>query len=82
MRACLADLCPKPNDEKEQERLDLVPPISDRHEWNSLVMMPQVHHIHRLVIDGKLFRAPIGSNPQRVLDVGTGTGIWAIEFGE
>lgn len=29
----------------------------------------------------KLFLAPIGPSPQRVYDVGTGTGIWAIEFG-
>ena len=50
-----------------------------------------------LMLDGKLFLAPIGSNPQvnlihetidrdakllkntqKVLDVGTGTGIWAM----
>lgn len=31
---------------------------------------------------GKLFTAPIGDSPQRVLDIGTGTGIWAIEFGD
>jgi len=33
-------------------------------------------------MDGKLFLAPIGDNPQRVLDVGTGTGIWAIDFAD
>ena len=32
-------------------------------------------------MDGKLFYAPIGESPQRVLDIATGTGIWAIEFG-
>ncbi|KAI8710364.1 hypothetical protein NCS52_01581400 [Fusarium sp. LHS14.1] len=30
---------------------------------------------------GKLYSAPIG-NVQRVLDIGTGTGIWAIEFAD
>jgi ubiquinone/menaquinone biosynthesis C-methylase UbiE len=30
---------------------------------------------------GKLFLAPIGNDVQNVLDIGTGTGIWAIEFG-
>ena len=30
---------------------------------------------------GKLFNAPI-TDPKRVLDIGTGTGIWAIEFGD
>ncbi|KAK3307401.1 S-adenosyl-L-methionine-dependent methyltransferase [Chaetomium strumarium] len=32
--------------------------------------------------DGKLFYAPIGEHPQKVLDIGTGTGIWAIEMGD
>lgn len=27
---------------------------------------------------GKLFLAPIGDKPQRCLDIGTGTGIWAM----
>ncbi|KAI0602629.1 S-adenosyl-L-methionine-dependent methyltransferase [Biscogniauxia sp. FL1348] len=30
----------------------------------------------------KLHFAPIGRNPQEILDVGTGTGIWAIEMGD
>ena len=34
------------------------------------------------MIGGKLFRASIGSQPQRVLDLGTGTGIWAIDFAD
>ncbi len=28
-----------------------------------------------MILDGKLYLAPIGKNPQRVLDIGTGTGI-------
>ncbi|KFZ23353.1 hypothetical protein V502_02174 [Pseudogymnoascus sp. VKM F-4520 (FW-2644)] len=32
--------------------------------------------------DGKLFYAPIGENPQKILDIGTGTGIWAIEVSD
>lgn len=29
--------------------------------------------------DGKLFYAPIGDSPQKILDLGTGTGIWAVD---
>ncbi|KAK7417673.1 hypothetical protein QQZ08_011559 [Neonectria magnoliae] len=33
-------------------------------------------------MNNKLFYAPISNNPQRVLDVGTGTGIWAVDFAD
>ncbi|KFY82932.1 hypothetical protein V498_08392, partial [Pseudogymnoascus sp. VKM F-4517 (FW-2822)] len=52
-----------PNDEMEQDRLDLQ------------------HHIYRLCQGGALFCAPI-KEPQSVLDIGTGTGIWAMEFAD
>ena len=40
------------------------------------------HKMWSITLDGKLHLAPIGTNPQNVLDVGTGTGIWAVEFGK
>ena len=40
------------------------------------------HHIFRLTLDGALFSAPLMKTPQRVLDIGTGTGIWATDFAE
>jgi SAM-dependent methyltransferase len=54
-----------PNDEDEQDRLDLH------------------HHIFRLMLGGRLYRAPINpENTQQVLDYGTGTGIWAMNFAD
>ncbi|KAF4962544.1 hypothetical protein FSARC_9322 [Fusarium sarcochroum] len=44
--------------------------------------MDLVHHIYSLLLEGKLHTAPIGDSPQRVLDLGTGTGIWAIDFAD
>ena len=41
-----------------------------------------MHHIFTMLLDGKLYEAPIPSGIQNVLDVGCGTGLWAIEFGD
>ncbi|KAL7624948.1 hypothetical protein AAE478_004162 [Parahypoxylon ruwenzoriense] len=38
------------------------------------------HQLFIIAIGGKLNIAPIPENPRRVLDIATGTGIWAIEF--
>lgn len=40
------------------------------------------HHIYTLLLGGELYTAPIGANPQRILDIGTGTGIWAIDMAD
>ena len=34
------------------------------------------HHIFSMLLKGELYTAPLESAPKRVLDVGTGTGIW------
>ncbi|KAF2281277.1 S-adenosyl-L-methionine-dependent methyltransferase [Westerdykella ornata] len=39
------------------------------------------HHMYLLTLDRKLHLAPI-KNPQMILDVGTGTGIWAIDMAD
>ncbi|KAI8150971.1 putative methyltransferase tdiE [Colletotrichum sp. SAR 10_70] len=55
-----------PNDETESDRLDLQ------------------HHLFLLTLDERLHLAPLdpAKPPQRVLDIGTGTGIWAADFGD
>ncbi|RSL84998.1 hypothetical protein CEP52_016280 [Fusarium oligoseptatum] len=56
-----------PNDELENERLDLQ------------------HHMFLLTFENKLGLSPPNlpdAKPARVLDVGTGTGLWAIDFGD
>lgn len=37
------------------------------------------HSMFKMLCGNKLFYAPIGQSPQEILDIGTGTGIWAIE---
>ncbi|KAE8356473.1 S-adenosyl-L-methionine-dependent methyltransferase [Aspergillus coremiiformis] len=44
--------------------------------------MDLLHHIYALVLGGELHVAPITPHPQRVLDLGTGTGIWAMDFAD
>ncbi|PTD07178.1 Secondary metabolism regulator LAE1 [Fusarium culmorum] len=41
-----------------------------------------IHHYLLLALDGKLHLAPVGDDAKSVLDVGTGTGIWAIDFAD
>ncbi|KAL5319373.1 hypothetical protein ACEPPN_012424 [Leptodophora sp. 'Broadleaf-Isolate-01'] len=39
------------------------------------------HHMYLMTLEGRLHLAPL-NNPQTVLDIGTGTGIWAIEMAD
>lgn len=41
-----------------------------------------MHELMLTMMGRKLFLSPIGSSPHRVLDLGTGTGVWAMDFGE
>ncbi|KAF5007053.1 hypothetical protein FDECE_6598 [Fusarium decemcellulare] len=40
------------------------------------------HHVLTLVLDDALYLAPISKDIQNALDIGTGTGIWAIDFAD
>ncbi|KAL3299848.1 methyltransferase domain-containing protein [Colletotrichum asianum] len=53
-----------PNDEAEQDRLDLQ------------------HHLWMVTWDGQFCLSPKSKGAKRVLDVGTGTGIWALEYAD
>ncbi|KAH7357687.1 S-adenosyl-L-methionine-dependent methyltransferase, partial [Plectosphaerella cucumerina] len=53
-----------PNDEQEQDHLDMV------------------HHGFYRLFNDRVFVASIGLDGKRVLDIGTGTGIWAIQLGD
>jgi hypothetical protein len=41
-----------------------------------------MHAMLSIVYDNKLHLAPIGRTPQRILDLGAGSGIWCIEMGD
>lgn len=41
-----------------------------------------MHKMTEVTLGGKLNLAPIPANIERILDVGTGTGIWAMEMGK
>jgi len=55
------------------------PVANDEKQQNQMDLF---HHVYSLRLNGDLYLAPIGDNPQKILDVGTGTGIWAIEIGD
>ncbi|CAI0653247.1 unnamed protein product [Colletotrichum noveboracense] len=40
------------------------------------------HYWETLLLDDRLFLSPLPENPGKVLDLGTGTGIWAIDFAD
>ncbi|KAL5613289.1 hypothetical protein FOVSG1_002352 [Fusarium oxysporum f. sp. vasinfectum] len=40
------------------------------------------HHVLTLLLDGALYLAPIPKDIKNAIDIGTGTGIWAIDFAD
>ncbi|MCJ1457229.1 hypothetical protein MMC28_007596 [Mycoblastus sanguinarius] len=52
---------------------------NDEKESDRLDIM---HKLTEVILGGKLNLAPVPRNPDRILDIGTGTGIWAMEMGK
>ncbi|KAI1973254.1 hypothetical protein LOZ51_005068 [Ophidiomyces ophidiicola] len=40
------------------------------------------HRLFRLVLEGRLYLSPLTKDPRKVLDLGTGTGSWALDFAQ
>lgn len=59
-----------------KEGLHLLP-----NDENEQARMDLAHHIYLMLTGGRLYLSPL-SQPKRVLDLGTGTGIWAIDFAD
>ncbi|KAL9634366.1 MAG: hypothetical protein Q9164_004129, partial [Protoblastenia rupestris] len=51
------------------------------HDKEAVELDTIAHHIFLLTLNDKLFLAPL-QNPKKVLDVGTGNGIWAQDFAD
>lgn len=61
--------------------------VTDNHAWtpNDDKMsesMDIIHHEHQLISNGKLYYAPIKPDVSKILDIGTGTGMWAIDMAD
>lgn len=41
-----------------------------------------VHHLWLLTLRDRLFLAPLSPSPTRILDIGTGTGLWAVNMAD
>ncbi|KAL1967854.1 hypothetical protein VTN77DRAFT_2543 [Rasamsonia byssochlamydoides] len=50
-------------------------------EWEQ-ARLDMVHHVVYRLLGDRLFLAPINPQGMRILDIGTGTGIWPIEMGD
>jgi SAM-dependent methyltransferase len=56
-------------------------PSNKRHQAKQRVHRLDLHHeVMLLLLDGQFHKAPIPSTCERILDIGTGTGIWAIDM--
>ncbi|KAK1781461.1 S-adenosyl-L-methionine-dependent methyltransferase [Copromyces sp. CBS 386.78] len=45
-------------------------------------MLDIFHHMITVLLDGELHMAPITEDPKNIIDIGTGTGLWAIDMAD
>ncbi|KAK3340120.1 S-adenosyl-L-methionine-dependent methyltransferase [Neurospora tetraspora] len=45
-------------------------------------MLDIFHHTMTICLDGRLYDAPLAKDPENAIDIGTGTGLWAIDFAD
>ncbi|KAK3946761.1 S-adenosyl-L-methionine-dependent methyltransferase [Pseudoneurospora amorphoporcata] len=45
-------------------------------------MLDIFHYVMTIYLDGRLYNAPLPKNPENTIDLGTGTGLWAIDFAD
>ncbi|GKU05774.1 unnamed protein product [Fusarium langsethiae] len=64
--------------QSERGNTDYWGPIDETHQE----AMDINHHVLTLLMGDKLYLAPISNDIQAAADIGTGTGIWAIEFAD
>ncbi len=84
---------PIPNDDIEQNRQDMMHALmleltvrAPAHPPECILSLKSALDDNpKLTIerqDGRLFYAPISDHPHKIIDLGTGTGIWALEMGD
>ncbi|KAJ4186297.1 hypothetical protein NW759_016950 [Fusarium solani] len=73
-----------PNDESENERLGQSVTLAKRLILTQTSRFSLQHTLFLMILDGKLFICPTGTDRpvRRVLDAGTGTGIWAVDYAD
>ncbi|KAK0658353.1 Secondary metabolism regulator LAE1 [Lasiodiplodia hormozganensis] len=69
-----------PNDEPEQERY--AETVLEKVQKLTKVREDMKHYALVTAMGDRLHYAPIRDDPENILDLGTGTGIWCVEMGE
>ncbi|KAI0101174.1 S-adenosyl-L-methionine-dependent methyltransferase [Daldinia grandis] len=76
-----------PNDEQQVQSIDITyvsygPKSHSSRGSSGSDFRVYHHHYLTLLLEDRLFIAPIPNHVQSVLDIGTGSGIWSIDFAE